>query len=74
MEQPTSMSNPNIITFPHLNIGSVFIFKGHRCKVTKMDHSGFTYDVEHPNHNYPVMGWMSYSHYMSTPSAKGRGL
>lgn len=74
MSQEFSMDNPRIVTFPHLNVGSVFTFKGYRCTVTSKEVNGFNYKVEHPCHNKPVDGWMSYAYYMSTPSAKGRRL
>ena len=57
-----------IITFPHLDVGTVFTFKGNRCTVTSMSSKGFSYSIQNENKT----GWMSYAHYMSTPSAKGR--
>lgn len=74
MNQEYSMDNPPIITFPHLEEGDVFVYKGHRCKVTTKHYNGFEYDIEHPNHEHVVKGYMTYGFYMSTPSAKGRGL
>ena len=58
------------ITFPHLSVGNIFMFKGDRCTVTRMYNTGFSYSIQNSN----KLGYMSFAYYMSTPSAKGRKL
>jgi hypothetical protein len=70
-EEP-SMDNPPIETFPHLEIGDSFVFKGEYVKVHHISKSktGFWY----MNPETLEQGFMSFQFYMSTPSAKGRRL
>lgn len=67
-----SMDNPPLITFPHLNKGDTFMFKGERVTVQELGKrgKGFWYI----NTQTLQKGYMSFEYYMSTPSAKGRKL
>lgn len=64
-----SMDNPPIITWPYLQPGDNFIFKGEYCTVKRLSKNSFQYEVQGREH---IKYFMSYKFYMTTPSYFGR--
>ncbi len=60
-----SMDNPPIITWPYLQPGDNFIFKGEYCTVKRLFKNSFQYEVQGREH---IKYFMSYKFYITTPS------
>lgn len=71
-DQEPSMDNPPVVTFPHLEIGDTFVFKGQHVMVQHISKTktGFWFI----NTQTLEQAFMSFEYYMSTPSAKARKL
>jgi hypothetical protein len=67
--QEYSMDDPPIVTWPYLQPGDNFIFKGNYCTVTRLHKKTFEYVIQG---NEKVRCFMYYSFYLTTPSYFGR--
>lgn len=64
-----SMDNPPLVTWPYLQPGDSFVFKGDYCTVTRLHNNSFEYKVQG---NENARHFMSFSYYITTPSYFGR--
>jgi len=62
------MDNPRIYTQDLIHLGDNFVYKGDYCTVVKVTEWNFQYKIQGSN----TQGYMSFSHYMTTPSYMGK--